>query len=82
MNELNNPIESIWVTISGGTNKSNIGVSVYYRPPNQGDDADDAFQKQTVELSKRHEIAVMGDFNYLDICWETNSAKHGSSRNS
>lgn len=32
MNELNNPTESIWVTISGGTNKHNIGVSVYYSP--------------------------------------------------
>lgn len=40
-------------------------------------DVDDAFQKQTADLSRSHEIIMMRDFNYPYICWQTNSTKHG-----
>lgn len=30
-------------------------------------------------LSKHHDLVVMGDFNFPDVCWETNSAKHPES---
>ena len=38
------------------------------------------FEKQTAGFSKRHDVVVMGDFNYPDICWEANSAKYGPSK--
>lgn len=31
--------------------------------------------KEISELSKKHEMFVMGDLYYLDICWKSNSAK-------
>ena len=41
---------------------------------------DEKFEKQIAGFSKRHNAAVMGDFNYPDICWEANSVKYGPSK--
>ena len=78
--ELGSPIESIWVKIKGAKNKTNMAVGVYYRPPNQGEDEDGTFEKQIASVSRRHDVVVMGDFNFPDICWETYSAKQGPSK--
>lgn len=64
-NELGSGVENIWVKISRKTN----GVEFYFRLPTQGE-VDESFQKQIRDPSKRHE--EVGDFNYADICWETN----------
>ena len=41
---------------------------------------DEIFEKQIARISQTHDVVVMGDFNYLDICWEANSAKYGPSK--
>ena len=51
-------------------------VRVYYQLPSQEEDADGTFEKETARISKRHNVVVMGDFNYPDICWEANSTKY------
>lgn len=42
----------------------------------------DVFQKQNFDLSKMHEVVVIGEFElrYPNICWDTNSARHVPSR--
>uniref|UniRef100_A0A670J9Y2 Reverse transcriptase domain-containing protein n=1 Tax=Podarcis muralis TaxID=64176 RepID=A0A670J9Y2_PODMU len=67
--------ESIWVKIKGEKNNSDLIVGVYYRSPSQTEDIDDAFLEQMAKHAKGREIVVMGDFNYPDICWMSNSAK-------
>ncbi|XP_060139070.1 uncharacterized protein LOC132593239 [Zootoca vivipara] len=73
--KLQSHIESIWVKIKGEKNNSDLIVGVYYRPPSQTEDTDEAFLEQMTRHSKGGEIVVMGDFNYPDICWMSNSAK-------
>lgn len=41
----------------------------------QAEEMNEAFLHQMTSLLKNHEIVIMEDFNYLDICWEYNSAK-------
>uniref|UniRef100_A0A670I6Y3 Reverse transcriptase domain-containing protein n=1 Tax=Podarcis muralis TaxID=64176 RepID=A0A670I6Y3_PODMU len=67
--------ESIWVKIKGEKNNSDLIVGVYYRSPSQTEGIDDAFLEQMAKHAKGREIVVMGDFNYPDICWMSNSAK-------
>lgn len=61
------------------TNSSYDVAGVCYCLPTQGDNVADAFQKQTADTPKKHEVIVMGNFNYPDICLKTNSAKPGPS---
>ena len=75
VDEPGNPIESIWIKINGARNKRSMIVGVYYRPPSQGEDEDETFEKQIAGVSRKCDVVVMGDFNYPDICWGTNSAK-------
>lgn len=35
------------------------------------EDMDYIFQKQIRDLSNRHEVRAVGDFNFPRICWET-----------
>lgn len=81
MHDLNSgsEIESIWVKIKGERNKKDVVVGVYYRPPSQTEDLDDAFLEQMTKLSERRDLVVMGDFNYPDICWTSNSARNARS---
>ena len=53
---------------------------VNYGLPNQREETDETFEKQITGFSKRHDVVVMGGFNYPDICWEANSAKYGPSK--
>ena len=49
-------------------------------PPDQDEEADEAFQKQLDVASRSQALVRMGDFNYPDICWTTNMARHARSR--
>ena len=50
-------------------------VGVYYRPPNQGEKLDQEFLSQLTEVVKSKDVVIMGDLNFLDICWEEQSAR-------
>ncbi|XP_065438446.1 uncharacterized protein LOC135981058 [Chrysemys picta bellii] len=69
-------VESLWVRLKGAKNKGDVMLGVYYRPPNQVEEVDEAFFKQLTKSSKAQDLVVMGDFNYTDICWENNTAGH------
>ena len=52
-----------------------------YRPPNQDEETDEVFYEQLAEAARSPALVLMGDFNFLDICWEYNLAqKKQSSR--
>ncbi|XP_065440587.1 mitoferrin-1 isoform X1 [Chrysemys picta bellii] len=69
-------VESLWVRLKGVKNKGDVMLGVYYRPPNQVEEVDEAFFKQLTKSSKAQDLVVMGDFNYPDICWENNTVGH------
>ncbi|GAB0182058.1 hypothetical protein GRJ2_000671100 [Grus japonensis] len=56
-----------------------IVVGVYYRPPDQDEEVDEAFYRQ-LEVALRQALVLMGDFNHPDICWKGNTARHAQSR--
>ena len=39
-------LESLWVRIKGQAHTGDITVGVYYRPPDQEEEADEAFYRQ------------------------------------
>jgi len=59
-------VESLWVTIRDRGNRRNLVVGVYYRPPDQGEPADEACFLKLQEAS--HLLRV---FNHPDICWKS-----------
>ena len=69
-------VESIWVRIKGDRSKRNVIVEVYYTPPSQPKELDDAFLEQMATHSKERDAVVMGHFNYPDICWQSNCQEH------
>ncbi|GAB0181349.1 hypothetical protein GRJ2_000600200 [Grus japonensis] len=72
--------ESLWVRIKGSTGTGDIIVGVCYRPPDQGDRADEALYRQTGAESHSEALVLMGDFNHPDICYTDNTAGHKQSR--
>ncbi|KAG6928006.1 hypothetical protein G0U57_008907, partial [Chelydra serpentina] len=72
--------ESLWITFRSVSNKGNVVVGVCYRPPDQGDEVDEAFFRQLTEVTRSQALVLMGDFNHPDICWESNTAVHRQSR--
>ncbi|KAF7252758.1 hypothetical protein EYD10_02105 [Varanus komodoensis] len=78
--EPSSPTESIWLKLKGAKNKKNLVVGIYYHPSSQKEDKDATFEKQLASISKKNDVVIMGDFNFPDICWDTNSAKHGPSK--
>ncbi|GAB0203390.1 hypothetical protein GRJ2_002804600 [Grus japonensis] len=72
------PTKSLWVRIKGRA--GDIRVGVCYRPPNQGDQADEALYRQIGAASHSQALVLMGDFNHPDICWRDNAAEHKQSR--
>jgi len=62
-------VESLWVRIKGQPHMSDVIVSVYYRPPDQEEEVDEAFYKQLKVASQSQALVLMGDFNRLDISW-------------
>ncbi|GAB0199938.1 mitochondrial enolase superfamily member 1 [Grus japonensis] len=55
-------------------------VGVYYRPPDQDEEVDEAFYRQLEVALRSQALVLMGDFNHPDICWKGNMAKHAQSR--
>ncbi|GAB0179239.1 hypothetical protein GRJ2_000389200 [Grus japonensis] len=71
------PTESLWVRIKGRAGAGDIRVGVCYRPPDQGDRADEALYRQIGAASRSQAVVLMGDFN---ICWRDNAAERKQSR--
>ncbi|GAB0206950.1 hypothetical protein GRJ2_003160600 [Grus japonensis] len=74
------PTKSLWVRIKGRAGAGDIIVGVCYRPPDQGDRADEALYRQIGAASRSQALVLMGDFNHPDICWRDNAAEHKQSR--
>ncbi|GAB0204290.1 hypothetical protein GRJ2_002894600 [Grus japonensis] len=74
------PTESLWIRIKGRAGAGDITVGVCYRPPDQGDRADETIYRQIGAASHSQALALMGDFNHLDICWRDNAAECKQSR--
>lgn len=64
----------------GKANKADILVRVCHRPPNQNEEADEAFYKQLAEVMQSPDLALMGDFNLTDTCWKYNAAERKQSQ--
>ncbi|PKU31341.1 dtw domain-containing protein 2 [Limosa lapponica baueri] len=74
------PTESLWVRIKGRAGTGDVTAGVCYRPPDQDDRADEALYRQIGAASCSQALVLMGNFNYLDICWRDNTAGHRQSR--
>ncbi|CAM4664489.1 unnamed protein product [Lepidochelys kempii] len=70
----------LWIKFRSVSNKNDVVVGVCYRPPDQGDEVDEAFFWQLAEATRSHALVLMGDFNLPDICWENNTVVHRQSR--
>ncbi|XP_059575008.1 RNA-directed DNA polymerase from mobile element jockey isoform X1 [Alligator mississippiensis] len=73
-------VEGLWVRLHGGQRERDLVVGVCYRPSHQGEERDSGLLRQLSETIKAKEAVVMGDLNYPDICWETQTAKSHRSR--
>ncbi|CAJ0968323.1 unnamed protein product [Ranitomeya imitator] len=81
ISEGNEEVESIWVEIHGGKNGNKILIGVCYKPPNITEIMESLLLKQIDEAATHNEVLVMGDFNYPDINWETETCEtHKGSR--
>ena len=60
-------VESLWVRIKRQAHKGDITVGVYYRPPDQEEEVDEAFYRQLQAASQSQALVLMGDFNHPDI---------------
>ena len=67
-------VGSLWVKTRDETNKRQLVVGVYYRPPNQGEPVGVTFFLQLQELLCSQTLIPLGDFNHPDTCWEMNMA--------
>jgi len=55
-------------------------VGVWYRPPYQEDQVDEALYRQVGAASCSQGLVLMGDFSHTDVCWRDNIAGHKKSR--
>jgi len=55
-------------------------VGVYYRPPDQEEEIDEAFYRQLQAASQSQALVLMGNFNHPDISWEDHTARQVQSR--
>nr|XP_048691935.1 uncharacterized protein LOC125630279 [Caretta caretta] len=72
--------ECLWIKFRSMSNKGDVLVGICYRPPDEGDEMDEAFFRQLMEVTRLQALVLMGDFNHPDICWESNTAVHRQSR--
>ena len=54
--------------IKGQPHTGDNVVGVYYRPPDQEEEVDEAFYRQLKVASQSQALVLMGDFNHPDIC--------------
>jgi len=52
---------------------------MYYRPPDQVEEVDEAFYRQLQVASQPQALVLMGDFNHPDISWEDHTARQAQS---
>ncbi|GAB0199653.1 lysine-specific histone demethylase 1A [Grus japonensis] len=74
------PTERLRVRLKGSAGTGNIIAGVCYRPPDQGDRADEALYRQIGVASCSQALVLMGEFSHPDICWRGNTAGHKQSR--
>jgi len=53
---------------------------VYYRPPDQEEEVDEAFCRWLKVASQSQVLVLLGDFNHPGICWKDHTARHTQSR--
>jgi len=70
----------LWVRIEGQAHTGDITVGVYYRPPDQEEEIDEAFYRQMQAASQSQALVLMGDFNHPDISWEDLTARQAQSK--
>jgi len=75
-------VESLWVRIKGQAHLDDTVVVVYYRPPDQREEVNEACYKQLKAASQSQALVLMGDFNHPDISWEDHTARNKQSRRS
>jgi len=73
-------VESLWVRNKGQAHMGDITVGVYYRPPDQGEEIDEASYRQLQAASQSQALVLMGDFNHPDISGEDHTARQAQSR--
>jgi len=78
--QMRNKVRAIWVRIKGQAHKGDIMVGVYYRPPDQQEEVDEAFYRQLQAASQSQALVLMGDFNHPDIRWGDHTARLAQSR--
>ena len=59
--------EYLWVRIKGQTGMGDTVVGVYYMPPDQDEELDEAFYRELIAASQLQALVITGDFNYPDI---------------
>jgi len=73
-------VESLWFRIKGQSHMGDDIVGVYYRPPDQEEEVDEAFYRQLQAASQSQALVLMGDFNHPDINWEDHTTRQVQSR--
>jgi len=73
-------VESLWVRIKGQAHMAGVIASVYYRPPDQEEEFDEAFYRQPKVASQSQALKLVGDFNHPAISWEDHTVKYVQSR--
>ncbi|GAB0179400.1 hypothetical protein GRJ2_000405300 [Grus japonensis] len=63
----------------GQTNMGDTVAGVYYGPPDQEEEVNEAFYRQLEEALRSLALVLMGDFNRHGTCWKGNTARHTQS---
>jgi len=71
---------SLRVRNKGQAHKGDTAVDLYYRPPDQEEEVDEAFYRQLQVASQSQVLVLMGDFNHPGIYWEDHTTRHMQSR--
>ncbi|CAJ0960820.1 unnamed protein product [Ranitomeya imitator] len=69
--EFNENVESLWVEIRGGRKNNKLLIGVCYKSPKIMEAMENILVKQIDEAATQGEVIIMGDFNYPEIDWGT-----------
>lgn len=70
------PTANLWVRIKEKTGKDDIIVGIWYKPPDQEEQADVAFYRQLEVASVLQVLVCMGNLCHPDICWRDSTSGH------
>lgn len=76
VSSLNSLVERLRVRIKGQACICNTGESVYYRPHDQEEEADEAFSGQLEIAPRSQALVLLEDVKHLSICWRQHSSAH------